>query len=72
MSSNQELNMKSNERKSNIEERSLDLTTGEIIYQLKELENGEKRITMASVSEAYAYTKSSTKITQKDLMDSKY
>jgi hypothetical protein len=30
-----------------------DLTTGEIIYQLKVLENGEKKITMASIQEAY-------------------
>jgi hypothetical protein len=33
--------------------KELEITMGEIIYQLKELDNGEKRITMASINEAY-------------------
>jgi hypothetical protein len=30
---------------------------GEIIYQLKELDNGEKKITMATIKEAFGTNK---------------
>jgi hypothetical protein len=30
-----------------------ELTTGEIIFQLKDIDNGEKKITLASINDAY-------------------